>query len=246
MGMDEKEEISTPCTPRRSLRSRKSSLKNRTSTETETPDVREPETPDAKEPETPDVKEPEAPDVKESEIPDVKEPETPDVKEPAAIEEEKAKVTDEKEEVDGSKSTSEAVKQTLDRLSAWELTPLEEDKHLVFRPMTLDPAIKESALKIVDSLMDTKEFEPFRFPVDLEHFPHYTGLVNVPIDLSLIRARIENDYYRQIDALTFDIKHIQANCVRFNKPDSFVVKAVENMVKKYEEARDDLRGANVG
>jgi bromodomain and WD repeat domain-containing protein 1/3 len=44
--------------------------------------------------------------------------------------------------------------------------------------------------------MEHSAAQPFNAPVDLSAFPAYGIIIEYPIDLSTIKARLENGYYR--------------------------------------------------
>jgi bromodomain and WD repeat domain-containing protein 1/3 len=66
--------------------------------------------------------------------------------------------------------------------------------------------------------------EPFLTPVDLGAWPDYAYVIEYPIDLSTIKARLDNRFYRRVEALKFDLKHIALNAESFNEPRSDIVK----------------------
>ncbi|XP_076372727.1 bromodomain and WD repeat-containing protein 3-like isoform X2 [Tachypleus tridentatus] len=66
--------------------------------------------------------------------------------------------------------------------------------------------------------------EPFTVPVDLNRYPVYALVVEYPIDLSTIKARLENRFYRRLEAVKFDVKFIERNARKFNEPKSHIVK----------------------
>lgn len=66
--------------------------------------------------------------------------------------------------------------------------------------------------------------EPFLAPVDLNSYPSYAFVVEYPIDLSTIKARFENHFYRRIAAAQFDVRYLATNAEKFNQSDSHIVK----------------------
>ena len=48
----------------------------------------------------------------------------------------------------------------------------------------------------MEQIMELSCAEPFLVPVDLNAFPFYAMVIEYPIDLSTIKARLENRYYR--------------------------------------------------
>lgn len=54
----------------------------------------------------------------------------------------------------------------------------------------------ERILQCLEVVMMHSVAEPFNAPVDLNAFPLYAYIIEYPIDLSTIKARLENGYYR--------------------------------------------------
>lgn len=66
--------------------------------------------------------------------------------------------------------------------------------------------------------------EPFAAPVDLNLYPSYAYVVEYPIDLSTIKARLDNRFYRRITAVQYDVRYIYTNACKFNEPKSTIVR----------------------
>lgn len=66
--------------------------------------------------------------------------------------------------------------------------------------------------------------DPFLAPVDLNIYPGYAFIVEYPIDLSTIKARFENHFYRRITSALFDVRYLATNAEKFNKPHSNIIK----------------------
>lgn len=56
----------------------------------------------------------------------------------------------------------------------------------------------------MEAIMEHSMAEPFLTPVDLNAFPLYGFVIEYPMDLSTIKARLENHFYRYL--------YIHANC----------------------------------
>jgi len=65
--------------------------------------------------------------------------------------------------------------------------------------------------------------ENFNVPVDLNAFPVYAMIIAYPMDLSLIKARLENRFYRRVAALQYDVRRIESNARIFNDSRSAIV-----------------------
>ncbi|KAL8619065.1 hypothetical protein ACOMHN_020763 [Nucella lapillus] len=72
-------------------------------------------------------------------------------------------------------------------------------------------------LRGLEAVMGHSAAQPFNAPVDLSAFPLYAVIIEYPIDLSTIKARLENGYYRRINALQWDVRHIESNAKKFNE-----------------------------
>lgn len=66
--------------------------------------------------------------------------------------------------------------------------------------------------------------EKFSIPVDLDSFPTYAQLISYPIDLNTIKERLEARYYRRLNAIQWDVRHIETNTAQFNETKSQIVK----------------------
>jgi len=77
---------------------------------------------------------------------------------------------------------------------------------------------------LLEQVMSLAISEAFLTPVDLNMYPDYAHTIEYPIDLSTIKARLDNLFYRRVDALRFDIKYIAMNAEKFNQLYSAIVK----------------------
>lgn len=77
---------------------------------------------------------------------------------------------------------------------------------------------------LIEQVMGLAISEAFLTPVDINRYPNYAFSIEYPIDLSTIKARLDNRFYRRIDALRFDVKYIATNAAKFNQPGSDIVK----------------------
>lgn len=76
----------------------------------------------------------------------------------------------------------------------------------------------------ITSVMELAIAEPFLVPVDLNVYPSYAMVIEYPIDLSTIKARFENSFYRRLTAAQFDIRYLSTNAEKFNEKHSVIVK----------------------
>ena len=70
----------------------------------------------------------------------------------------------------------------------------------------------------LSQVMKLKIGQPFASPVDLNLFPY-------PMDISTIKARLDNRFYRRASAVEFDVRYIFTNANKFNQPESGVVRS---------------------
>ena len=66
--------------------------------------------------------------------------------------------------------------------------------------------------------------EPFAAPVDLNAYPSYALVVEYPMDLSTIKARLDNRFYRRITAVQYDVRYVYTNACKFNQEGSDIVR----------------------
>ncbi|OAF68678.1 Bromodomain and WD repeat-containing protein 1 [Intoshia linei] len=86
---------------------------------------------------------------------------------------------------------------------------------------------KNSLVRMIDSVITMPIAQDFVNPVDISIYPLYA--INVPymMDLTKIRERILNGYYRQLVSLINDISLIYSNALLFNQSDSEIVQSSE-------------------
>ncbi|CAH1966841.1 unnamed protein product [Acanthoscelides obtectus] len=77
---------------------------------------------------------------------------------------------------------------------------------------------------------------PFLLPVNTKQFPTYKKIIKVPMDLSTIKKRLQDLYYKSRDEFCADVRQIFNNCETFNEDDSPVGKAGHCM-RQFFEAR---------
>ncbi|KAF8777958.1 PH-interacting protein like [Argiope bruennichi] len=79
-------------------------------------------------------------------------------------------------------------------------------------------------------IMELSIAESFVAPVDLNLYPSYAIVVEYPMDLGTIKARVQNRFYRRLDAIKFDVRYIEINALKFNEPGSRIVKQAKCVV----------------
>ncbi|EFN89603.1 PH-interacting protein isoform X2 [Harpegnathos saltator] len=134
-----------------------------------------------------------------------------------------------------------------EQMSPWDLEPVDEDRlpaeiggavsvlpeeirailyqpHAEEWPMGDREATCRRIIRGLDQVMSLAIAEPFVAPVDLNTYPTYAYIVEYPIDLSTIKARFENHFYRRITSAQFDVRYLATNAEQFNEPHSTIVK----------------------
>ncbi|CAG9840158.1 unnamed protein product [Diabrotica balteata] len=76
----------------------------------------------------------------------------------------------------------------------------------------------------ITRVMELAIAEPFLVPVDINEYPLYAMVIEYPIDLSTIKSRFENKFYRRLTAAQFDIRYLATNAEKFNEKHSKIVK----------------------
>lgn len=74
----------------------------------------------------------------------------------------------------------------------------------------------EAEKELEDPGVATTPYSLFCYDVDTNLFPDYPSVVPVPMTLELIRRRLENKYYHQVDSLKADARLIYKNCKLYN------------------------------
>lgn len=106
----------------------------------------------------------------------------------------------------------------------------EELQTILYQPMDDDwpngdrEVVTSYILTGLSKVMELAIAEPFLVPVDLNIYPTYAMIVEYPIDLSTIKSRFDNRFYRRMTASQFDIRHLATNAEKFNERHSFIVK----------------------
>ncbi|XP_063772924.1 PH-interacting protein isoform X1 [Pseudophryne corroboree] len=76
----------------------------------------------------------------------------------------------------------------------------------------------------ITQLMTLDNASSFVAPVDLQAYPLYSTVVAYPTDLSTIKQRLENRFYRRLSSLMWEVRYIEHNTRTFNEPGSPIVK----------------------
>lgn len=76
----------------------------------------------------------------------------------------------------------------------------------------------------LEEVMGLAIADPFLVPVDLNSYPMYAFVVEYPIDLTTIKSRFENHFYRRLTSAQFDVRYLATNAEKFNQSNSTIVK----------------------
>ncbi|XP_076177700.1 bromodomain and WD repeat-containing protein [Ptiloglossa arizonensis] len=134
-----------------------------------------------------------------------------------------------------------------EKMSPWDLEPIDENRlpaelggavpvlpeeirTILYQPQAEEwpmgdrEATCRRIIRGLDQVMSLAIAEPFMAPVDLNIYPAYAFVVEYPIDLSTIKARFENHFYRRVTSAQFDVRYLATNAEQFNEPHSQIVK----------------------
>uniref|UniRef100_A0A8C5BSI3 Pleckstrin homology domain interacting protein n=1 Tax=Gadus morhua TaxID=8049 RepID=A0A8C5BSI3_GADMO len=134
-----------------------------------------------------------------------------------------------------------------EKMSPWDMEPIpneasfpdelglsvplaeEEQQELLYVPLEGEWGARgradecERIIKAIDQLVTLDVAAPFAFPVDLQAYPSYCTVVAYVTDLSSIRQRLENRFYRRMSSLMWEVRYIEHNAQAFNEPGAFIV-----------------------
>ncbi|CAG0900264.1 unnamed protein product [Cyprideis torosa] len=171
---------------------------------------------------------------------------------------------------------------TEELLSPWDMEPLPQHAvaldrypsqehevicHYVTEPSDWPFGDRESECQRIaqgiQQLMELPFAQAFATAVNLHDYPEYAEIIELPMDFGLIKARLENLYYRRMQAVIADTEQVRRNAEKFNLPDAPIVRhaaaatevvktliktpnccsirpLVSNVVRKYSLRNEDL------
>lgn len=107
------------------------------------------------------------------------------------------------------------------RVSPWEIERQNENREDTIRSeVCLAQETIENLKKVLEEVKQEEYSQCFLERVDNELYPNYMLTVPVPLELNLISKRLENNYYRSLESIKFDVEQIYLNCINFNLPES--------------------------
>ena len=92
---------------------------------------------------------------------------------------------------------------------------------------------RHSVAKVLGSLIDeairidTEKLGIFSVPVPKESFPDYYELIKNPMDYGTMKDKLERGEYRSAQAMQKDFILVNTNCLKFNAPDSDIVREAQ-------------------
>ena len=124
-----------------------------------------------------------------------------------------------------------------DQVSPWDVSPqsCQIDADGALRPKLNDTEKSRvrDAIKSVASLPGVKDF--FFHPVDVTKYSDYATRVEVPMDISFIKDRLEADYYGSRYSAVADVMLILTNCKKYNGDNDELSDVANEMLKLFEE-----------
>ncbi|KAL5036390.1 hypothetical protein BDV3_005082 [Batrachochytrium dendrobatidis] len=138
--------------------------------------------------------------------------------------------------VDGVSGASGDGESGVDTFSAWEIRP----EHTTWPFTETLPEYETSRIMaIIEDVCTKEEMALFVDPVPYDAFPTYLLFVGYPMWLNLIKARLENNFYRRTESVVWDIERIHINASRFNEPDSAIAVLAVTCLTKIADAIND-------
>lgn len=138
------------------------------------------------------------------------------------------------QEGDTGSMEEDIVDEAAEYVSHWEVVVQDEGRHWIRDPpMPQSVSGAEVLISLVDALCDHPIASGlFDRPVNLKDCPSYTdsGGIALPMDLSLIRARLSSGYYRSLHAVLSDVDLITRNAHHYNQEEHSEIPAFAESV----------------
>jgi len=96
--------------------------------------------------------------------------------------------------------------------------------------------------KVLQSMIQRSDTEPFRVPVDWKGMGlfDYPTLIKKPMDLGSVKRNINARKYKSIPEAAEDIRLVWTNCMTYNQDGSDFFLLAKNLSKKFEEKYSKL------
>ncbi|KAH0622101.1 hypothetical protein JD844_024090 [Phrynosoma platyrhinos] len=108
-----------------------------------------------------------------------------------------------------------------------------ESRSLIYKPLDGEWGSRsrddecERIISGINQLTTLDIASAFVAPVDFQAYPMYCTVVAYPTDLSTIKQRLENRFYRRLSSLMWEVRYIEYNTRTFNEPGSPIVKSAK-------------------
>ena len=113
--------------------------------------------------------------------------------------------------------------------SPWEISVANPSERCPLPSCLTRPQV-DVLTRILDSLEeDLYIYNTFAVPVDTRRFVDYLSMIEVPMDISVIRKRLKEDYYTNVSSVKADMKLICDNCKKYNTSDCELSDEAEKM-----------------
>lgn len=121
----------------------------------------------------------------------------------------------------------------------WEVTVSGKEDQCPLPPCLTDDQTS-ALLEIINSLESDEYVKAtFSAPVDTRRFMDYEQMVEVPIDLSFIKQRLQHKYYTNVHSVLADMKLLRDNCIKYNKDGSEITTEANKMFQNFEKSFED-------
>ncbi|CAG8447947.1 12477_t:CDS:10 [Ambispora leptoticha] len=118
-------------------------------------------------------------------------------------------------------------------MSAWELRcPNNEIEYVIDSDLTRDviDRLKQAITRYINNV----SYYDFVDHVNTQLYPMYLTIVAYPMCLNMILKRLQNGFYRHIEAVREDVKLILTNATTFNEPRSRIARFARALHKDFE------------
>lgn len=126
--------------------------------------------------------------------------------------------------------------------NTWDVTVSGTEDQCPLPPCLTDE--QTSALTDILNSLESDEYvkSTFSAPVDTRRFTDYELMVEVPIDLSFIKRRLQHKYYTNVYSVLADMKLLRDNCLKYNKEGSEITNEANKMFENFEKAFEEKLG----
>mmetsp|Transcript_9611 Transcript_9611/g.18048 ORF Transcript_9611/g.18048 Transcript_9611/m.18048 type:complete len:2241 (-) Transcript_9611:332-7054(-) len=118
--------------------------------------------------------------------------------------------------------------------SVWDVTVSGTEDQCPLPPCLTDE--QTSTLTDILTSLECDEYVKtvFSVSVDTRRFTDYEEMVEVPIDISFIKGRLQHKYYTNVYSVLADMKLLRDNCMKYNKEGSEITTQAEQMFQCFQ------------